>query len=94
MHVCVQYQAIREKIYAAHYLLTSPEEQMRAYVYDVIRASLPNMDLDQAFESKDDISMSLKTHLEEVMSSYGFTILQVLLVLSCITTIIISLKTL
>jgi len=51
---------------------------MRAYVYDVVRASLTQMTLDQSFESKEEISMSLKTHLQEVMSTYGFTILQAL----------------
>jgi hypothetical protein len=33
--------------------------------------------LDQAFESKDDISMSLKKALTEVMSLYGISIVQV-----------------
>ena len=36
------------------------------------------MTLDQSFESKEEISHSLKTHLQEVMSSYGFSILQAL----------------
>eukprot|EP01041_Mallomonas_annulata_P007258 gene7258-14801_t len=78
MHISVQYQTIREKIYSAHYLLSDHRQQMRAYVFDVIRSSLPSMNLDHAFESKDDISSSLKQHLEEVMSGYGFTILQAL----------------
>eukprot|EP01042_Synura_sphagnicola_P033120 gene33120-42555_t len=51
---------------------------MKSYVYDVIRAALPGLTLDQAFESKDDIASSVKTHLEEVMSTYGYTILQAL----------------
>jgi len=51
---------------------------MTAYVYDVIRATLPTMTLDQSFEAKEEISLSLKTHLQEVMSSYGFIILQAL----------------
>jgi regulator of protease activity HflC (stomatin/prohibitin superfamily) len=78
IHISVQYQVIKEKIYAAYYMLQNPQQQLTAYVFDVIRASLPSMDLDQAFESKDDISRSLKHHLEEVMSSYGFMIMQAL----------------
>jgi len=78
IHISVQYQVIKEKIYSAFYVLQNPHQQLTAYVYDVIRASLPGMDLDQAFESKDDISRSLKHHLEEIMSSYGFLILQAL----------------
>ena len=49
-----------------------------AYVYDVVRSSLCGMTLDHAFESKEEISHSLKTHLQEVMSNYGFMILQAL----------------
>merc|ERR1711991_657272 len=68
----------QEKIYQAFYLLNNHEDQMRAYVYDTIRASLTQMDLDHAFESKEDISSSLKSHLEEVFGNYGFKILQAL----------------
>lgn len=78
IHISVQYQVIKEKIYSAYYILQNPQQQLTAYVFDVIRASLPAMDLDQAFESKDDISRSLKQHLEEVMGGYGFMILQAL----------------
>lgn len=51
---------------------------MRAYVYDSIRASLCTMTLDHAFESKEEISLSLKTHLQEIMNSYGVVILNAL----------------
>jgi len=78
VHVSVQFQAIRESVYKAFYMLSDPDAQMRAYIYDSIRSTLPLMDLDQAFESKDDISRSLKHHLEEVMTGYGFSILQAL----------------
>ena len=47
-------------------------------MFDSIRASLTQMNLDHAFESKEEISMGLKSHLSEVFSSYGFTILQTL----------------
>eukprot|EP00607_Mallomonas_marina_P010301 CAMPEP_0182418006 /NCGR_PEP_ID=MMETSP1167-20130531/2455_1 /TAXON_ID=2988 /ORGANISM="Mallomonas Sp, Strain CCMP3275" /LENGTH=284 /DNA_ID=CAMNT_0024591945 /DNA_START=89 /DNA_END=943 /DNA_ORIENTATION=+ len=76
--VSVQFQPIKEKIYQSYYLLANPEAQMRSYVFDVIRSALPQLTLDQAFESKDDISRSLKSHLEVVFSGYGFTILQAL----------------
>jgi len=51
---------------------------MVAYVYDVVRGTLPKMTLDESFESKDTLSTEIKHHLEEVMSSYGFQILNVL----------------
>jgi regulator of protease activity HflC (stomatin/prohibitin superfamily) len=69
---------IKERVYAAHYLLVNPREQMKAYVYDSIRASLCHMTLDHAFESKEEISLSLKSHLQDIMNHYGFTILTAL----------------
>lgn len=78
VYVSVQYQTIREKVYSAFYILSDPAAQMRAYVYDSIRASLCAMTLDHAFESKEEISLALKTHLQEIMSNYGVTILNAL----------------
>ena len=69
---------IKEKVYSAFYVLSDTQAQMRAYVYDTIRASLCGMNLDHAFESKEEISMSLKTHLQEIMSYYGICILNAL----------------
>jgi len=76
--VSVQYQTIREKVYSAYYVLSDPHSQMRAYVYDTIRASVCGMNLDHAFESKEEISLSLKTHLQETMNNYGVIILNAL----------------
>ena len=52
---------------------------MTSYVYDVVRASLTTLTLDAAFEAKDEISHHVKTHLQDVMSTYGYTILNVLI---------------
>lgn len=76
----IQYQVILKESYKAFYKLANPESAMRAYVFDVIRASLPSMKLDHAFESKDEISVALKEHLSSVMESYGFLIIQALVV--------------
>ena len=65
-------------MYQAFYVLSDPHAQMRAYVYDSIRASLCQMDLDHAFESKEEISVALKNHLQEIMSDYGMSILNAL----------------
>ncbi len=69
-------------MYASFYSLSDASQQMRSYVYDIVRASLTTMTLDQAFEAKEEISSSVKTHLQEVMAIYGiitkfyFTFLQ------------------
>lgn len=76
VHVSLQYQSIRDKIYESFYVLDDPQSQMRAYVFDVIRSTLPNMTLDEAFESKDDMARAVKDQLEKVMESYGYSILQ------------------
>eukprot|EP01035_Chromulina_nebulosa_P018547 gene18547-24268_t len=78
VNISVQYQAIREKVYSAFYILSNHEEQMRAYVYDVVRSSLCNLTLDQSYEGKEEISQALKIHLQEIMSTYGYTILNAL----------------
>ena len=51
--------------------MSDHKQQMRSYVFDIVRASLTTMTLDQAFEAKEEISSSVKTHLAEVMSEYG-----------------------
>ena len=66
------------QIYDAFYKLTNHHQQIRAYVYDVVRTVIPTMTLDQSFEAKDDIAMAVKEHLKEVMDSYGFVIIQAL----------------
>lgn len=76
--VNIQYQVQQDKIYDAFYKLSNHHQQMRAYVFDVVRTVLPTMTLDQTFEAKDDIAMEVKAHLKEVMDSYGFVIIQAL----------------
>ncbi|CAM9777825.1 unnamed protein product [Ascophyllum nodosum] len=76
--VSVQYQPIKSKIYDAYYRLTSPKAQIRSYVFDVVRSTLPKLDLDEAFDSKEDIAIAVKNQLEEVMEEYGYQILQAL----------------
>ncbi|CAM9777613.1 unnamed protein product [Ascophyllum nodosum] len=76
--VSVQYQPIKQKVYDAYYRLTDPQAQIRSYVYDVVRSTLPKLDLDQAFDSKEDIAIAVKNQLEHVMEEYGYQILQAL----------------
>lgn len=78
VNVSIQYMAIKDRVYSAHYVLADHQAQMRSYCYDTIRATLPTMTLDNAFESKDEVSITLKSHLEAVMHDNGWTILQAL----------------
>eukprot|EP00850_Spirogloea_muscicola_P005765 SM000026S09014 [mRNA] locus=s26:938118:943961:- [translate_table: standard] len=76
----VQYRVIRENEVDAYYKLTSPKEQIQAYVFDVVRASVPKMNLDSVFESKNDIAKVVEDELEKAMATYGYEIVQTLIV--------------
>lgn len=76
--VAVQYKVVTESAYDAWYRLTSPTSQIQAYVFDVIRSTLPRMELDTAFESKDDIAQAVFAQLQTVMKDYGYEIVNTL----------------
>merc|ERR1712232_1216332 len=74
--VAVQYRVISEKAYDSYYRLSDPREQVRSYVFDVVRSTVPRMELDEAFASKGDIAKSVLEQLTTVMSEYGYEILE------------------
>ncbi|KAG2490326.1 hypothetical protein HYH03_011276 [Edaphochlamys debaryana] len=76
--VSVQYQVRREAVYDAYYKLTDSKQQISAYVFDEVRAAVPKMNLDDAYEAKDEIARSIKEALAKSMESYGYIILHVL----------------
>jgi regulator of protease activity HflC (stomatin/prohibitin superfamily) len=76
----VQYRALAEKASDAFYKLSNTQAQIQSYVFDVIRASVPKLELDAAFEQKNDIAKAVENELEKVMSAYGFEIVQTLIV--------------
>ncbi|CAO2829643.1 unnamed protein product [Amaranthus hypochondriacus] len=76
----VQYRALAEKASDAFYKLSNTREQIQAYVFDVIRASMPKLHLDSAFEQKNDIAKAVEGELEKAMSAYGYEIVQTLIV--------------
>lgn len=76
--VSVQYKVIREKVYDAFYKLDYPHEQITSYVFDVVRAEVPKMRLDDVFVKKDDIALAVKAELNDAMMDYGFDIIRTL----------------
>eukprot|EP00051_Salpingoeca_urceolata_P010266 m.125057 g.125057 ORF g.125057 m.125057 type:complete len:287 (+) comp16644_c1_seq2:320-1180(+) len=72
--VSVQYQVDRQNIEIAHYRLSNAEQQITAFVFDAVRASVPKMNLDDAFEQKDEVARTVRTELSEAMSGFGFQI--------------------
>ena len=79
INASVQYQIQRENLYDAFYKLTDSRAQISAYVYDEVRATVPRMNLDEIFISKEEIAKSIKDELARSMAGYGFNILNVLI---------------
>lgn len=73
--VSVQYFVPAERVYDAFYKLEDPARQINSYVFDVIRARVPKISIDKLFEEKEDIAMAVKEELNEIMSDFGFQIL-------------------
>ncbi len=78
LKVSVQYMVIKEKVYEAFYKLDYPHEQITSYVFDVVRAEVPNLKLDDVFLKKDSIAVAVKQELNEAMVSYGYDIIKTL----------------
>ena len=78
LKVSVQYKVIRDKVYDAFYKLDYPHDQITSYVFDVVRAEVPKMKLDDVFVKKDDIALAVKAELNDAMSDYGFDIIKTL----------------
>lgn len=78
LKVSVQYKVIKDKVYEAFYKLDYPHDQITSYVFDVVRAEVPKMRLDDVFERKDDIAIAVKTELNDAMINYGYDIIKTL----------------
>lgn len=76
--VSVQYHVLPDKVFEAYYRLENPVHQIQAYVFDVVRAKVPNIPLDDLFSKKDEIAIDVKQELHETMSGLGYDILKTL----------------
>lgn len=78
LKVSVQYRVLNQKVYDAFYKLDYPHDQITSYVFDVVRAEVPKMKLDDVFVKKDDIALAVKGELNDAMLDYGFDIIKTL----------------
>jgi regulator of protease activity HflC (stomatin/prohibitin superfamily) len=78
LKVSVQYKVIRNKVYDAFYMLDYPHDQITSYVFDVVRAEVPKMKLEDVFVKKDDIALAVKAELNDAMMEYGYDIIKTL----------------
>jgi regulator of protease activity HflC (stomatin/prohibitin superfamily) len=78
MIVAVQYFVLPDRVYDAFYKLDDAHRQIRSYVFDVVRAQVPKIKLDDVFAKKDDIAEAVKVELAHVMEGFGYGILKAL----------------
>ncbi len=76
--IVIQYQVREDRIQDAVYRLTDHRRQIESYVFDVVRAQVPTMTLEEAFENKDSIATAVDTDLTGRMEQYGYEIVNVL----------------
>ncbi|MBK8470869.1 MAG: SPFH domain-containing protein [Sphingobacteriales bacterium] len=76
--VSVQYQVMPDKVYEAYYRLTNIHDQISAYVFDVVRARVPQLRLDDVFSKKEDIAVAVKHELHDTMDDFGYDIIKAL----------------
>ncbi len=76
--VSVQYYVLNDNIFNAFYKLDDPVKQITSFVFDVVRARVPRIKLDDVFEKKDEIADVVKEELSQVMESFGYGIVKAL----------------
>lgn len=76
--VAVQFRVLIQNSYDAFYRLSDPRSQIQSYVFDVIRSTIPRMELDESFASKQEIAKEVLYQLDTVMKDYGYEIINTL----------------
>lgn len=61
---------------AAFYKLMNPHQQISSYVFDTVRALVPDMPIDHVFSEKDKIAHAVKERLQDIMDEFGYHIMQ------------------
>ena len=79
MNVATQYRVNENKVTDAYYKLMRPESQIKSYIEDALRSSVPKLTLDELFEKKDEIALEVQKQVAEEMSTYGYIIVKTLI---------------
>lgn len=67
-----------DQIYKSYYELEDVHEQINSYLFDVVRAEVPKMKLDEVFEKKDEIANAIKVELSDAIEGFGYIIVKTL----------------
>lgn len=79
LNVATQYRVNEQNVTDAYYKLMSPEAQIKSYIEDALRSSVPKLTLDELFEKKDEIALEVQHQVAEEMSTYGYIIVKTLI---------------
>ena len=79
MNVAPQYRVNEHNVTDAYYKLMRPEAQIKSYIEDALRSSVPKLTLDELFEKKDEIALEVQKQVAEEMSTYGYIIVKTLI---------------
>ena len=79
MNVATQYRVNEQNVTDAYYKLMRPEAQIKSYIEDALRSSVPKLTLDENFEKKDEIALEVQHQVAEEMTTYGYIIVKTLI---------------
>ncbi|HEP6654531.1 TPA: SPFH domain-containing protein [Streptococcus pyogenes] len=79
LNVATQYRVNEQNVTDAYYKLMKPESQIKSYIEDALRSSVPKLTLDELFEKKDEITLEVQHQVAEEMSTYGYIIVKTLI---------------
>ncbi|HFH7915274.1 TPA: SPFH domain-containing protein [Streptococcus agalactiae] len=79
LNIATQYRVNENNVIDAYYKLIKPEAQIKSYIEDALRSSVPKLTLDELFEKKDEIALEVQHQVAEEMSTYGYIIVKTLI---------------
>ena len=79
MNVATQYRVNEQNVTDAYYKLMRPEAQIKSYIEDALRSSVPKLTLDELFEKKDEIALEVQHQVAEEMTTYDYIIVKTLI---------------
>ena len=66
-------------VYRSYYMLANPVSQMRSYLIDALRSSVPQYTLDEVFDKKDAIASDVNRTVSDLMVDYGYDVVSTLI---------------
>ena len=87
MDIAAQYHVSQDRgvnpadsgVYRSYYMLQDPIAQMKSYIIDALRSSIPNYTLDEVFAKKDSIAQEVNDTVSAMMQGYGFNLVSTLI---------------